>query len=237
MQFGFKISAANFNIEKDYAQKHLEAKVGPYVVITVADTGTGMAPEVREQIFDPFFTTKEVGKGTGLGLSTVLGIVKSHGGFINVTSAVGKGSQFKVFLPAVEAFQTELVNSQKLPTGNRELILLVDDEENIRTATKAMLETYNYQVLTARDGLEAIALYELHQDRIRVVLIDLMMPDLDGLTVSSKLRQINPQVKIIALSGLVDEDQVTKLEAAGINAFLPKPYSFEEFLNTLAAVI
>ena len=230
-----QISAANFNIDRDYAQKQLEAKVGPYVMITVSDTGTGMAPEIMERIFNPFFTTKEIDRGTGLGLSTVLGIIKSHGGFIDVASEVGQGSQFKVFLPVVEATQTEVVNSQELPRGNGEMILLVDDEENIRTATKAMLEAYNYQVLIARDGLEAIALYELHHKRIRVVLMDLMMPDLDGLRASSRLRQINPQVKIIALSGLADSDIVAQLEAAGIKAFLPKPYSLEELLNTLAS--
>ena len=231
-----QISAVNFNVDRDYVQRHLEVKVGPYVVITVSDTGTGMAPEIMERIFDPFFTTKEVDQIKGLGLSTVLDIIKSHGGFIEVASEVGKGSQFKVFLPAVEAFQTE-VNNQKLPRGNGELILLVDNQENICIATKATLEAYNYEVLTARDGLEAIALYELNQERIRVVLMDLIMPDLDGLTAITRLREINPQVKIIAVSGLADKDLIAKLEAGGINAFLPKPYSFKELLNTLAAVI
>lgn len=150
------ISAKNFLVDEQYARMNLEASIGPYIVITVADTGIGMLPEILDRIFEPFFTTKEVGKGTGLGLSTVRGIIKSHGGFINVHSEIGKGTEFKLFIPAVETMATLLAENVELPNGNRELILVVDDEDEILETTKISLETYNYRVLTASNGIEAI---------------------------------------------------------------------------------
>ena len=142
-----------------------EAKVGPYIVITVSDTGTGIPPEIMDRIFEPFFTTKEHGKGTGLGLSTSLGIVKSHGGFINVYSEVGKGTAFKVYLPAITTTETLKAEEQQLelPAGHGESILVVDDEDQIREITKSILETHGYKVITANDGKEAIALYSTKQ--------------------------------------------------------------------------
>ena len=143
----------------------MEATVGPYIVITVADTGVGIPSQILERIFEPFFTTKELGKGTGLGLSTVLGIIKSHSGFINVSSQVGKGSEFKVFLPAQEVTETVEDREQGLPCGEGELILVVDDEDSIRDITKTSLEHYNYKAITANDGIEAIALYAEYRDK------------------------------------------------------------------------
>lgn len=166
------ISAENLFIDDSYARMHLDASVGPYIVITVADTGTGIPAEILERIFEPFFTTKEPGLGTGLGLSTVIGIIKSHSGFVNVFSEVGKGTQFKVYLPVVEAMETVAAQNLEMPPGHGELILVVDDEAAIREITKTSLETYNYKVLTANDGIEAIALYAEHREKISVVLMD-----------------------------------------------------------------
>lgn len=231
------ISAENFLIDQNYAQMHLEAKVGPYIVITVADTGAGIPPENVERIFEPFFTTKEPGKGTGLGLSTVMGIVKNHGGFINVHSEIGKGTQFKVYLPAVEVIVTPEAPDLTLPVGKGELVLVVDDEAAIREITKTSLETYNYKVLSASDGIEAIALYTEYRQEISVVMTDIVMPGMDGLKTIRTLQKINPQIKIIAVSGLASGNQVTAVRETGVKTFLSKPYTAKELLKTINVVL
>ncbi len=233
------ISAENKSIDENYARMHLQAKVGAYIVITVTDTGTGIPPDVLERIFEPFFTTKELGKGTGIGLSTVIGIVKSHGGFVQVHSEVGKGSQFQVFLPAIETTEPQQLPEglPALPGGRGELILVVDDEAAIREITKESLETYAYKVLTASDGIEAIALYAQHRHEIAVVLIDMMMPSMDGLTTIRLLQKMNSQVKIIAVSGLNSNYQLGKFESIGVKAFLAKPYTAKELLKTIHLTI
>src|SRR6185295_3029803 len=185
------IKAENALLDENYARMHLEAKPGRFVVVTVSDTGPGMPTEVQSRIFEPFFTTKEMSKGTGLGLSTALTIVKSHGGFMNVYSEVNKGSQFAVYLPALDApGKTEPSALQTdLPTGNGELILVVDDEESIREITRGTLETFGYEVLTARDGTEAVGLYADRKNEIALVLTDMMMPFMDGPATIRALRK------------------------------------------------
>ncbi|MBH8566439.1 response regulator [Nostoc sp. CENA67] len=231
-----KISAENLLIDKNYAKMNLDAQVGPYVVINVSDTGIGIRPEILDRIFEPFFTTKELGKGTGLGLSTVLGIVKSHGGFINVYSEEGRGSEFKIYLPAQEATETIEETEQELPQGNGELILVVDDEAAILDITKTSLENHNYKAITASDGIEAIALYAEHRDEISLVLTDMVMPSMDGITTIRTLRKINPDVKIIAVSGLATNDKVNAAYDVGIKAFLSKPYTTNQLLQTINTV-
>ncbi len=231
------IFAENLFIDENYARLNFDAKVGSYIVVTVADTGNGIPAEILDRIFEPFFTTKEIGKGTGLGLSTVLGIVKSHGGFVNVSSEVGRGTQFKVYLPVAEAAQTEPVEDLELPKGHGELILVVDDEPAIRDITKTSLQTYNYRTLTASDGIEAVALYVEHQEEISVVLTDMMMPSMDGPTTIRTLQKINPQVKIIAVSGLAPNEKLTKAVGTGVKTFLSKPYTVKELLTTLQGVL
>ncbi|HAX77865.1 MAG TPA: hybrid sensor histidine kinase/response regulator [Cyanobacteria bacterium UBA11372] len=231
------LSAENIFIDENYARMNLNAQVGRYVVITISDTGVGISPELLERIFDPFFTTKEVDKGTGLGLSTVLGIVKSHGGFVDISSEVGLGSQFKVYLPAVTATVTPPTEDLNLPRGQGELILVVDDEASIQEITKATLEERNYRVLTASDGLEAIALFVEHRNEISVVLMDIMMPNMDGITAIRTLQKINSQVKMIATSGLVSNDKLNEATGAGVQLFLHKPYTAKELLAALDLVI
>lgn len=234
-----QISVRNLWIDAHYAQMNIEAKVGAYVVITVSDTGIGIRNEIIDRIFEPFFTTKEVGKGTGLGLSTVLGIVKSHGGFIKVLSEVGKGTQFQVYLPAIRVQETidPSVEHDKLPRGHGELVLVIDDEDAIREVTKSSLETYGYKVQTACDGIEAIALYSQLKEDIRVVLIDMMMPSMDGPTTISVLRKINPQVKIIGVSGLMLNHKMISLIGNSVKSFLPKPYTSDELLRNLQMLL
>lgn len=231
------ISAENLFIDENYARMNLDATVGPYIVITVADTGTGIQPEILDRIFEPFFTTKELGKGTGLGLSTVVGIIKSHGGFVNVYSEVGRGTQFKVYLSAVEAMETQEAEELEMPSGHGELILVVDDEAAICETTKTSLETYNYKVLTASDGIEAVALYVQHREEISLVLVDMMMPSMDGPTTIRTLQKINPSVKIIAVSGLTSSDKVAAAASAGVKTFLEKPYTAKELLQTINEVL
>ncbi|MBE9210985.1 response regulator [Nostoc sp. LEGE 06077] len=231
-----KITAENLLIDENYANMHIDAKVGPYVVISVIDTGIGIPTEILERIFEPFFTTKELGKGTGLGLSTVLGIVKNHGGFISVYSEEAQGSQFKIYLPAQEITETLEEVEPVFPRGNGELILIVDDEAAIREITKTSLESYNYQAITASDGIEAIALYAEHRDEISLVLTDMVMPSMDGLTTIRTLQKINPEVKIIAISGLASSDKVNAVYDIGIKAFLSKPYTANQLLETINVI-
>ncbi|HKS28706.1 MAG TPA: PAS domain S-box protein [Pyrinomonadaceae bacterium] len=233
------IKADNTTLDENYARMHLEAKAGKYVAMTIADTGEGIAPDVVGRIFDPFFTTKDVGKGTGLGLSTALTIIKSHGGFINVYSEPGKGSQFIIYLPAMETegdVQTERQGAE-LPLGHGERVLVVDDEESIREITRGTLETFGYRVLVAGDGTEAVALYAENKDDIDIVLTDMMMPFMDGPATIRALQRLNPRVKIIAASGLAAQDKAAEAQSVGVKTFLPKPYTAEKLLTTLAELL
>jgi two-component system cell cycle sensor histidine kinase/response regulator CckA len=231
------ISAENLAVDENYARMHLEAKVGPYTVITVTDTGVGIAPEILERIFEPFFTTKELGKGTGLGLSTAIGIVKSHGGFVNVYSEVGRGTSFKVYLPAVQETEVQLTQELEPLIGKGELILVVDDEPGIQEITKTSLEAYNYKTLIAGDGIEAIALYAQNRHQISAVLMDMMLPSLDGITAIRTLQKIDPKVKIIATSGLMSSSKLAEASDAGAKVFLAKPYTVKELLLTLQKLL
>ncbi|WP_315788630.1 hybrid sensor histidine kinase/response regulator [Fischerella sp. JS2] len=231
------ISADNLLIDENYARMNLEAKVGPYTVITVADAGVGIPREIVERIFEPFFTTKELGKGTGLGLSTVIGIVKSHGGFVNVYSEVGHGTQFKVYLPAAQGIEIESTPHLEPLAGKGELILVVDDEPAIQEITRASLETHNYKTLVASDGIEAIVLYAQNRDKISAVLMDIMLPSLDGLTAIRTLQKINPAVKIVATSGLASSSKLAEASTTNISGFLSKPYTVKELLLALQKVL
>ncbi|MBE9107353.1 response regulator [Nostoc cf. edaphicum LEGE 07299] len=231
------ISAENMLIDANYARMNLEAKEGPYIVITVSDTGVGIPKEMLDRIFEPFFTTKDVGQGTGLGLSTVLGIVKSHGGFVNVYSEPESVTSFKVYLPAVGGIETLSPENLSPQTGHGELILVVDDEAAIQEITITSLEAHNYKILVASDGIEAIALYAQNRDKISAVLMDIMLPSLDGLTAMRTLQKINPQVRIIASSGLMSDNKLSAVAAIGVNTFLSKPYTVNELLLSLQKVL
>ena len=231
------ITASNFFVDKNYVQMHTDAKVGSYIVITVSDTGTGIPPKIMDRIFEPFFTTKEHGKGTGLGLSTALAIVKSHDGFINVYSEVRKGTAFSIYLPAIRTEIHEVVEQQlELLAGKGEWILVAEDEESIRDVTFSILEKSGYKVLMANDGAEAVALYAQNIDKIKVILMDMMMPIMDGQASIQAIRKINHDVKIIAVSGLAEKDRLAKV-ADYTNAFLPKPYTAQKLLKTIHEVL
>jgi CheY-like chemotaxis protein len=233
------ISAENIFIDEHYARMNIDAKVGQYVVITVSDTGTGIPPEILDRIFDPFFTTKQPGKGTGLGLSTSLAIVKSHSGFITVYSEVGKGTVFKVYLPVVKTTEAQKADEQQLEllAGHEESILVVDDEAMVREITSSILESHGYRVLTANDGAEAIKVYKQNREKIKVVLMDMMMPVMDGQACIRALRKVNPDIKIIAVSGLAEKEKLANVAVTHVKAFLPKPYVAKRLLKTIHEVI
>ena len=228
------INAENMTVDDHYATFDTEAKPGPYVVLRVTDTGTGIPAEILDKIFDPFFTTKEHGKGTGLGLSTVMGIAKSHAGFLNVTSELGKGTTFSCFFPASPNAKIEArAEKPTLPRGSGETILVVDDEVGILTAAQRLLETNGYQVITSTDGVEALAVYAQHRDTIAVVLTDVMMPVMDGAAMMRVLKKLEPNIKVIATSGIDQDAKFEELKALGMKAFIPKPYTAEKVLTAL----
>jgi PAS domain S-box-containing protein len=233
------LKAENIVIDEDYLEMHRDAHPGKFVLIAVGDTGEGIEPENIGKIFEPFFTTKEIGKGTGLGLSTVAGIVKSHQGFVNVYSEPGKGTRFGVYLPAIETKEARVDEAVKaeLPKGNGECVLVVDDEESIRMITQMTLERFNYRVLTAADGAEALALYKSRKNDIAVVVTDMMMPVMDGAALVSSLIKINPQISIVSTSGLLEINEMSQTETSAVKFFLPKPYTAEKLLKTLDRVL
>jgi two-component system, cell cycle sensor histidine kinase and response regulator CckA len=234
-----EIAARNVWIDENYTRINLDAKEGPYVVITISDTGIGIPRNIIDKIFEPFFTTKELGKGTGLGLSTAIGIIKSHGGFVNVYSEVAKGTQFNVYLPVTPAsgIDDRPAEPQEFLAGHGELILVVDDEDSIREVTKTLLESHDYKVVVANDGIEAIAVYTQYKEEIQAVLIDMMMPSMDGPTTIRVLQKINSQIKIIGVSGLVSNHKMIELVGNCVKAFLPKPYTSNELLKKLQVVL
>ena len=233
------IAAANVRLDDTYVKMNLDARPIPYVVLTVEDTGSGMPEKVLEKIWDPFFTTKPPGKGTGLGLSTVRSIVKSHGGFVTVYSQAGRGTSFKVYLPASEqgaAPRTE-TPAAGLPTGNQELILVVEDEVSLRDITRQILESCGYRVALAVDGTEGLLKYLERQADVDLVITDMMMPYMDGAATIRAVRKVNASVPIIATSGLMSAERATEAHTLGVQAFLSKPYTSETLLRTIREVL
>ena len=192
-----------------------------------------------KRIFDPFFTTKEIGRGTGLGLATAMTIVKSHRGFMNVYSEPGIGSNFSVYLPAVETYATAASADaiSQYPKGRGETVLIVDDETNIVQITAATLEKFGYAALTASDGAEGLAIFAERKNEISAVISDMSMPLMDGPAMIRALRKINPAIGIIAMSGLMNPEHTNKLENLRVDAFLTKPFTAEKLLMTLSSVL
>jgi two-component system, cell cycle sensor histidine kinase and response regulator CckA len=233
------IEADNRLIDENYARMQTDAKSGPYVVVTVSDTGVGIPPALLSKIFEPFFSTKERGKGTGLGLSSASGIVKSHGGFLTVYSEVGKGSRFRVHIPAAESI-AKLPTPERaieLPSGSGELILVADDELAIREIIRVTLEANKYRVITAGDGTEAVALFAERKGEIRAAIIDIMMPYMDGPATIRALKKMDPEIKCIAVSGLMDNSKTTEVTEGGRVSFLAKPFTTEQLLLMLKDLI
>lgn len=233
------IKAKNIWLDQTHLFLNLEAKPGAYVLLSVLDTGEGIPSHLKEKIFEPFFTTKPIGKGTGLGLSTLMGIVKSHRGFIEIDSVHGKGSCFKIYFPAQNSTNKilEVPLEEKIIPGNGEGILLIDDERAIRDITKKTLLSHSYHVFTAEDGAEGIAVYVSHKDRIDGIIVDMKMPIMDGPSTIRALRKLNPYVKIIISSGVAFDEQQADLSMLRVNGILQKPYTSYTLLKLLSEVL
>jgi two-component system cell cycle sensor histidine kinase/response regulator CckA len=242
MPDGGTLTLEGFNLTLaagEEASLNAAARPGPYVLLQVADTGTGIPPEIVNRIFDPFFTTKGVGKGTGLGLSTVVGIIKNHGGFVKVVSEPGRGSLFQVYLPAAEGHDAprRRDSASPLPGGRGEEILIVDDEGAIREATGSFLVGHGYRVHLAGSGEEAMKVFLEHQGSLRVVLTDIMMPGMDGLALIRALRVLDPSIAIIASSGLDQSQNAAEFSALGVGEILAKPFAPAQLLNAVRACL
>jgi CheY-like chemotaxis protein len=227
-------------LDEAYAAMNARARPGPYLQVTVEDTGVGIPQELHGPIFEPFFTTKGVGKGTGLGLSTTDAIVKSHGGFITVVSEVGRGASFVVRLPALPDATAEgepRSPPRPLPRGNGELVLVVDDEVAVRTIARTILEQFGYRVLQAGNGAEAVAIYATRPKEIAAVLTDMSMPVMNGAALIATLKVLNPAVRVIGSSGGSSDRALEFALSAGSQGFLAKPYTAEALLEALRALL
>jgi PAS domain S-box-containing protein len=232
------LTAENFDVDEQYATMTPGLKAGPHVLISVIDTGTGIAQDIVEKIFDPFFTTKETGKGTGLGLSSALGIVRSHAGVIKVYSAAN-GTTFRVFLPsAAGVFHADETKAQMdVPTGHGETILVVDDELAIREVAKVVLSKSGYKVLAADDGPSALALFMQQSNEIDVVLTDVVMPIMSGLVLARTLRKMDVKAKVIVSSARDSDCNPGELTDIGVQGCLNKPYSRATLLRAVDRVL
>jgi two-component system, cell cycle sensor histidine kinase and response regulator CckA len=228
------IETHNVEIDAEQVRVHPEARPGRYVLLSVSDTGIGMDKATVERIFEPFFTTKELGRGTGLGLATVYGIVKQHGGFIYVYSEPGKGTAFRLYFPRCEgsAETPEIKAAVELRRGD-ETILLADDHDGLRQSAYEMLDDLGYHVLTAANGREAVSLFEFNVDRVNLVLLDVMMPEMDGPEAYEHIRALRPDVPVIFTSGYTP-DAVPFIAAVGKGSVvLQKPYTLKALSQTI----
>lgn len=230
----------NEHFDEETARVIPGAQPGDYVCLTVADTGTGIPPDILEHLFEPFFTTKPRGRGTGLGLSTVHGLVRSHGGFVDVISVLGRGSQFRVFLPASNAAAVAPPADPPIVrrrTGGGRHVLIVDDEEPILAVATSLLRRQGFSVLAASDGNEALELFRRHADQVALVLTDLMMPRMDGVRLSQEIRRLRSDLPIMVMSGLTplasESDNRERLRALGVTTILTKPYTEAQLLDAV----
>lgn len=233
------LQARNTGVDADLARAHPGSKPGPHVLITVKDTGTGISPELLDRIFDPFFTTKVPGKGTGLGLSTVLGIMKGHGGILQVQSELGVGTEFRLFFPAV-VHQKESVGSsshEEIPRGRGETVLIIDDEDSVRVVLRAVLEAHGYQVIEASDGATGLELFRQNLRRIQAVCTDVMMPGLQGPEVVRQLVALRADVRILMMSGVIEDGASFAEVPSRQIAFLSKPMTGPALLRTLRQML
>ena len=230
------LETENVTLDENYV-KPFSIEPGRYVKISVTDTGVGMDKATQERIFEPFFTTKEMGRGTGLGLASVYGIIKNHGGFINVYSEKGEGATFNIYLPASER---EVIEEKK-PAGDTlrgtETVLFVDDEDMIIEVAEELLEQLGYKVLTARSGKEAIETYEKNKEQIDIAILDMIMPDMSGGETYDKLKEINPDIKVLLASGYSLNGAATEILDRGCNGFIQKPAKMRELSQKLREIL
>jgi PAS domain S-box-containing protein len=226
------MSAKNETLDSEYAKSHPGVTAGDYVLLAIADTGTGMDAATIEHVFEPFFTTKEVGRGTGLGLAMVYGIVKQHGGHIACHSERGHGTTFKIYLPAIkETIEPATESLEDMPSLGTETVLLVDDEEAVRELGSRILKRNGYTVLTAADGEEALDLYTRQENGIALVILDLIMPTMGGIDCLKRILQINPRERTLIASGYSGDTSIKECLNLGARGFVSKPFRYKELLK------
>ncbi len=232
------IETTNVELGREYCDTHIEAKPGGYVLLTVSDTGQGIDRETLSHIFEPFFTTKGVGKGTGLGLATVYGIVKDHDGHIICHSEPGRGTTFKIYFHAIQTDEdVEILQSETdIPHGT-ETILLVDDDEVVRDLAAAVLDNFGYQVITASNGKDALNIYIRRNREIALVILDLIMPEMDGKQFLNEVLRIDPKAKVIIASGHSVNGKVEEIFLSRAKAFVDKPYDIKDLLKNVRNVL
>jgi CheY-like chemotaxis protein len=239
MADGGRLSLTTKNATEDDMQTNLyKPKPGNYVLFTVTDTGTGMNEETKARIFEPFFTTKEMGRGTGLGLASAYGIVKSHGGYIEVDSKKGMGTTFKIYLPASQKPVDHHTDKRqkKVATGS-ETILLVDDERMILEVGRQLLEAMGYEVLTAANGKQAVDIYETQKNDIDLLILDVIMPEMNGSAVYDRIKHINPKIKVLVSSGYSVQGQAEEMLGRGCNGFIQKPFHIGQLSKSIREVL
>jgi CheY-like chemotaxis protein len=227
------------DLDSEFIKMHGYGKVGRYVLIVIQDTGHGMDEKTRERIFEPFFTTKEVGRGTGLGLAMVYGIVKQHEGYINVYSETGKGTAFKIYLPVIKSAveEEELPLPDSLPKRGTETILIAEDDAGVRKITRDILERAGYTVIEAVDGQEAVDIFILNKDRIHLLLIDVIMPRKSGKDVYEEIKKIEPEIKMLFISGYTANTVHRKGVLEEGKHFIQKPILSDNLLKKIRAVL
>ncbi len=223
--------------DKQIAGKPYKVRPGSYVLLSVVDTGTGMDKGTMERIFEPFFTTKERAKGLGLGLASVYGMIKAHGGYIDVESQRGKGATFYIYLPISETKVEEAKPRPEKIEKGKETLLLVDDEPLILEVSKEMLEALGYTVLTAKGGKEAIETFKAHKRRIDMVILDMVMPDMNGGEAYDQLKKINPDVKVLLSSGYGIDGQASEILERGCDGFIQKPFDMADLSQQLRKIL
>ena len=230
------LESENVFLDEEFLS-HYDLESGKYIRISVTDTGIGMDKTTQKKIFDPFFTTKEMGRGTGLGLASVYGIVKSHGGIIDVKSDKGSGATFNIYLPASEkAVQVEKKSNSDIVKGS-ETILLVDDEEMVIDVGGKMLERMGYRVLTAKSGKEAIEIYQMKNNRIDLIILDMIMPLMGGGETYDRFKKMDPDIKVLLSSGYSIDGQAREILDRGCNGFIPKPFDLIELSKKLREIL
>jgi len=238
MPGGGKLILKTVNVtHKDMKGKLYEPKPGNYVLLTVTDTGIGMYKKTMERIFDPFFTTKEMGRGTGLGLASAYGIIKAHGGYIDVDSRRGHGTTFSIYLPATEKEVQRVVRTAERVAKGTGKVLLVDDEEVVLEVGQELLEATGYTVLTAKDGKEAIKVYRKNRDNIDIVVLDMVMPNMGGGEAYDRMREMNPNVKVLLSSGYSIDGEASEILERGCDGFIQKPFTMKELSGEIGKIL
>ncbi len=230
------LQSENVSLDENHV-KPLGIEPGRYVRLCITDTGAGMDEATKQRIFDPFFTTKEMGRGTGLGLASVYGIVKNHGGIIDVNSQKGEGSTFTIYIPVSDKEIVEEKGVSGETLKGTETVLLVDDEDRIVDIGKKILKLMGYKVLVARNGKEAVELYKKDQARIDIVILDMIMPEMGGGEAYDRLKEINPHVRVLLSSGYSIDGEATEILERGCNGFVQKPFSMKELSRRMREIL